>query len=418
MAPDVASAAPELSSLRLAETVTAQRGHARFLVGARLSEPAAEIVVQVSSASTDRLVRTARVATQPAGRAYLAVEGVSDSGFQLPAGPYRVSVRARDGAGGLSNELAQTFRLRLTAPRGRLDAYTIPVWPPFARQLGAQRDGQLVAAVAPGGAAVAAGLRRGDVIIAIGGRRVTTAGSMLGIRRALLAQRPIAVRFVRNGTARTATVTLAPDWTPAAEYAASLRIATTREPQAFAWAYARLADLIESGELESGRELIDAWPASWSNSGPGQLLLGELLFAEGKRGPALGAFTRARTRDPQMAPAAFGRGLVYDAQNRVPPAQTAFATAGMLDARDPIAPAFEAYVLIGAERFPEALAAADRAVKLDPRFADAHIPRGIALLKSGQTPPGLIALRRGLLDLADVERVQRLIDEHLEPADP
>ncbi len=110
--------------------------------------------------------------------------------------------------------------------------------------------------------------------------------------------------------------------------------------------------------------------------------------------------------------------LPLSALDKSAASQVAFATAARLDPTDPAAAAFQAYALLQADRTPEALAAARRAVRLDPRYGDAFLPYGISLLASGDRANGVVALRRGLLLLEEPERADRLISEHLNPTDP
>jgi hypothetical protein len=67
---------------------------------------------------------------------------------------------------------------------------------------------------------------------------------------------------------------------------------------------------------------------------------------------------------------------------------------------------------------PEAVAAGQTAVALDPRYADAFLPLGIALITGGDKPNGVKALRRGLVLLEEPDRADRLIRTHLNRADP
>ncbi len=94
-----ASAAPSLDSLRLPKKITAQQGHARFLAGVRISEPA-KLTVQVVRAKDSSVVQTTTDSeAREKGRAYIRVEGVDDRGYQLAAGVYRLRVQATNDAG-------------------------------------------------------------------------------------------------------------------------------------------------------------------------------------------------------------------------------------------------------------------------------------------------------------------------------
>lgn len=410
---------PKLSSLRLAKTVTAQKGHARFLVGIRLSEPA-KLTVIVSSNKNGESVRTLSPdEAREAGRSYLLVEAVDDRGFQLPAGSYKLRIQATSGDGEVSNTASGDFTLRLTRGRGMLDAVTVPSWRAVARPLGiTPGSGQIVAVVAPKGQAVQAGLRRGDVITKLNGVETTTAGALQTALRGLPAERAVRVEFQRKGEARMGIMRPEPDWTKQANYARSLEVARKRQRKVLAWAVAQVRERLDAGETDTAEDLLQDWPAAWQKSAPGQLLHGDILQAREEHAKALAAHSRARKRDQTMAEAWFGRGIALAGLKKPDRAAIEFARAAKLDPNDAAAPAFRSYVLSRAERTDEAIAAAQASVALDKRYADAHIPLGIALLAKGSRVPGIRALRTGLLLLDDNDRAAPLIEEHLDPADP
>ena len=62
--------------------------------------------------------------------------------------------------------------------------------------------------------------------------------------------------------------------------------------------------------------------------------------------------------------------------------------------------------------------AADAAILLDPRYEEARIARGVALIGLTRTAEGIADLRRGLLLLADPVRAQQIITSSLEPNTP
>ena len=75
-------------------------------------------------------------------------------------------------------------------------------------QAPANRSGAEIASLQAGSPAADAGLRTGDVVVAVDGRAITTADGLTG---AVSAQRPgdkVTVTYVRNGATRTASVTL------------------------------------------------------------------------------------------------------------------------------------------------------------------------------------------------------------------
>lgn len=418
MAAGPAAAAPTLDSLRLPRMVQGQQGHARMLVGVRLSQPAS-LTAQVIRADSGAVVRTATDASpRRAGRAYLLLDAVDGAGFQLPAGVYRLRIQATDAEGAVSAALQGAFTLRLTPPRGRLDAYTIPVWRAFRRSAGTAAPGHLVVAVTPRGAAAAAGIRRGDVIRAIGGTDVRSAGALAAAQRNLPARTGVRVDLVRRGSPVTVTLRPRPDWERAPDYGPALRWVTRREPRVFAYAAAQARQLIESGEADQAAAAIARWPAGWRASAPGQLLTGDIRADAGRWRPALGAYSRARARDRRMGAAEIGRGTALAELDRRRAAIAAYRAAAAIDPADPVAHGFLAYALLRDGRPAEAAAAAGEAVRLDKRYAEGFLPLGIALLGQGNRADGVKALRRGLLLLEDSERAARLIRTHLEPADP
>lgn len=413
-----AAAPPAINSVRLPATISAQQGHARFLVGVRLATRS-KLTVQVIAASGGRVVQTTTdTAERPAGRAYLRLDATDSSGFQLLQGAYRVRLQATDSQGRVSAEIERPFRLKLTPPRGLFDAYTLPLMRAFARQAGTKPGGRLVAVVAPKGAAAAAGLRRGDVITSVAGRSVEAPGAWATALRALPADKAVPVEYLRKGVARTGSLEAGPDWEASADLAKSLVVAVRREPRTLAYSIAQARQMVDSGKLTEARAVIRRWPKSWRTSAPGQLLQGDLLFKQNRWKPALGAFNRARARDKTLAAAEFGRGVALSSMKKGARSGAAFAAAARLDPTDAAAAGFEAYARINAKDIPEALIASRRAVALDPRYADAFLPFGISLLASGNRSAGIKALRRGLVLLEEQDRVAGLISKHLDPVNP
>jgi Flp pilus assembly protein TadD len=404
-----------LSGLRMPSRVVGQRGHARILVGARLNR-SATVTVQISSLKDGVLRRTVtQDRRHRKGRAFILLDAVNDAGFQLTQGVYRITVSARDPRGRLSNELGRNFRLRLTAPRGRFDAYTVPLLPAFRRT---HPIGQLVAVVAPGGTAATAGIRRGDIVTKIGRYWITTPGAMATAKRALLARRKIPVRVIRDGAALNLRMTPDPDWTARPDYGRSLRVASRRAPNDYAIHYARVAEMIDQGETTEAARALAGLRRSWRLAAPGQYLNGRIQRARNRQKPALGAFIRATARDPEFSEALIAQGALLTSRGRPERALVAFRRAAEADPRNATAHAFEAYVHIGEDSFEEALAAGNRALKIDPLFPDAQITRGIALVAAGRKAQGLQALRRGVLDLGDRTRAQQIAHQNIEPADP
>lgn len=411
-------AAPALDSLRMPKVVTAQQGHARFLVGVRLAT-ASRLTIQVLRRPAGTVVQSTTDATaRRAGRAYVRVEAVDSQGFQLLKGAYTIRIQATDAEGRVSSAVAAPFTLRLTAPRGKFTGYTIPLWRAFRRQAGTPAAGQLVAVVGPKTPLATAGIRRGDVITSINGVEVGSPGAWATALRSLPADTEVTVELVRDGAPLTLPLRPGPDWEAVPDYAKSLVVATRREPRSLALAVARARQLVETGKVVEAQALMARWPASWRASAPGHLVAAEAAGRRGRWKQALGAYNRARKADPTMAAAEFGRGLALSELDRTAPSALAFRSAGRLDPADPAAAGFRAYALLALDRGTEALAEAQRAVRLDVRYADGFLPLGIGLLAAGDKPGGVRMLRRGLILLEEPDRAGRLIAQHLDPTDP
>lgn len=415
-----ALSAPAVESLRLPKTVASQQGHARFLVGVRLTEPA-RLTVQVVTAADESVMQTITdTEPRPAGRTYLRIDAVDSLGFQLPAAAYRVRIQPISPSGESGETIQGSFRLRLTPPHGLFDVFAIPLMRPLRSSMGvgARVRGQYVAVVGPRGAAATAGLRRGDVITTIGGVAVDTPGAYATALRAMQANKPVTVEYLRDGTLTSAEVTPKPDWEPAPNYAASLVVATRREPRSLALAYARVRERVLAEEFTAARGLMRGWSAAWRRSVPGQLLQADILAGEERWKQALGAYNRARKGDPTHAQTDLGRGIATIELGNPRRAVGILAVAGRTDPRDAEIAGYQAYAFLRAELGAKAVTAAQRAVTLDRFYADGYLPLGIALLGLDQRKPGVQALRRGLILLDDADRAQRLITAYLDPSDP
>ncbi len=413
-----AAAAPTLDSLRLPKKVSAQQGHARFLAGVRLSERA-RLTIQVINAKDGSIVQSKTDTNlRPKGRAYVRVEAVDDSGYQLPAGRYKLRFQATNDGGEASSLREGPFQLTLTQARGRFDAYTIPLTPSLRRYAGTRVPGQYVAVVAPRGVAVQAGLRRGDVITAIGGTSVASAGAYETILRALPAEKPVTVDYLRKGTAAQTTITPKPDWEAAPAYTASFKVAVRRDRKNLALAVAQVHHLAGENRFVDAKMAIDGWPRAWRASGPGQFAQAELLAAQENWKQALGAYNRARKKNAKDPAIELGRAIAYLELDRTAPAITALKRAATLDDQDAEIAGYTAYAYLRAERTSEAVTAGQRAVTLDRHYADGYLPLGIARLGLDERKPGVQALRRGLILLEDAARADRLIATYLNPTDP
>jgi len=129
--------------------------------------------------------------------------------------------------------------------RGLLGVAVQDLTPELARALGVgNADGALVSRVDPGSAAAAAGLRPGDLIVAVNGRPVTGAGALRAYIGLLRVGTPLALELIRKG-ARIRLESAVGD--PYAGYVDGKRLAPVLEG-------ARLGDLIRS----SGRDYRSA----------------------------------------------------------------------------------------------------------------------------------------------------------------
>jgi len=129
--------------------------------------------------------------------------------------------------------------------RGLLGVAVQDLTPELARALGVgNADGALVSRVDPGSAAAAAGLRPGDLIVAVNGRPVTGAGALRAYIGLLRVGTPLALELIRKG-ARIRLESAVGD--PYAGYVDGKRLSPVLEG-------ARLGDLIRS----SGRDYRSA----------------------------------------------------------------------------------------------------------------------------------------------------------------
>jgi tetratricopeptide (TPR) repeat protein len=333
-------------------------------------------------------------------------------------GRYRVRVQATDAQSRVSPPLERVITLRLTPPRGRLDAYVMPLWNGMARSLGIPaRGGQLVAAVAPGGDVLKSGIRRGDVITGINGKSTLTPGAMATALRALPADTDVPVTIRRGTEERTVTLKVPPDWNAVPDLSRTLTVVVRRNPRSMAYGVAYARYLVEQGKADDAQELIDAWPRSWRTSAPGQAVQAQLFERSGQAQKALASWNRARAKDPRMPAAAFGRAIALNSLGKDAEAAEAFGDAFRLDPSDASAGAFRAFSLIRAENIPASREAALAAEALDPEYADGKVAAGIALIQTRNPARGVVKLREGLILTDDAARAQTIIDQYLEPAD-
>jgi len=408
--------APRVSSVLMPSGVVARQGHARFLVGMRTATEA-RVIVRVLSEATGRVVKTTKTAGRHApGRVWLLVAATNDRGFQLVAGRYQVEVYAVDALKRRSNVIKRRFRLTLRPPRGALHAYTVPAWPSITAGVAAAPGGQIVAAVGPDSAVAKSGLQRGDVIRVLNGRAVDSRGAWFAAVRLLPANVAVAVEIDRAGVRSALQFTPPPDWTALPDYAPALAAAVAASPAVRAYRYAAARERLDARATATAKTLYAAWPAAERTSAPGEFISGAILAAEGDSLGALGAYNRALVADPTISSLQFGRGVAFTSiPNRNDKAVEAFRQATVLDPTDGVAATFLAFALLRSDQFAAALAATDTALTLDPRYEEARIARGLALIGLSRTAEGVAELKRGLALVADAARAQQIITASLEP---
>jgi hypothetical protein len=422
--PAAPSGPPLLSGLEVPRTVGGQQGHAKLLVGVRTTTAATFTLRIVDAASKVLVKMTTTSSLHPPGRAFLLFDATSQQGYEMPDGTYELTITGTDARGRRSAALKAVFRVKLKPAHGRLDAYTVPLWPAFARQLRARPGGHLVTAVAPGGAAVAAGLRRGDVITAIGGRPVLTPGQLATALRDLPAGGAVPIDFIRPGSANAPPLSIryliAPpaDYTAPPRYAASFAVILKRTAGLLAYSYAAAKDLVEEGKPDAARDMVNSWPLAWRRSAPGQLVMGDILVAQGETKGALGAYTRAAKADPSLSVPQVQRGLALATLGNIPAAGGAFAAAVRADPHDAVALGYRAYLLAATGSAAAALDLANRTIARQPNYEYGHLARGLALIALGRQQDGVTALKRGLLLSSDHTRAGQIITQYLEPNDP
>ena len=406
-----------LRNLKVPASVSAPQGHARFLVGVRVSGPGT-VTAQVFDTKGDKLVQTTTATATAPGRVYMLLQATNQQGYQLPAGKYRIRLQASDAQSRVSNTLQKTVSLATTSPRGRLDMDLVPLWRPLARSLKLPaQGGQLVGALAPRGEAVKAGIRRGDVILSINSVPTLTTGQLQTALRGLPAGKPVDVQFRRGRAERTVKLTASPDWTPVADLSRAYAAAQNRSPKVLAVAVARALYLARTGKQADAAKLYAAWPRGWKRSAPGQFVNGRILERRKQTKPALGAYTRALARDARMGEAAMARGTILSQRGQQKAATVAFTKAAAIDPKDATAAAFEAFSMVRAELPGDALAPARSAVAIDPNLGEAKIALGLALVLNKQQARGVVALREGVTLTDNAQLATQVIDQYLEPTD-
>ncbi len=406
---------PHISVLRLRPVITAQQGHARFMVGL-VSRGPVTVTIQITSRKDKKVVRTVTGReNHPQGAVWFLVQAVTDQGYQLPTGTYTVTIRAKDPRGRKATALTRDIRLVLTPPRGHLDGFTVPNLPAIARQLAIPHGGQLVTALAARGILVTAGLRRGDVITKLNNLDVTTPGQWSPALKLLPADTPVPIEYRRGTEVRTGTITATPDWNPAPDYAKTFVVLLKRNPTTLGYLLASGRDRLDAQKPDQAQAQLDAWPAGLRATAIGHMLQGEILLAKDDLNGALAACARATVKDPSLAPALLCQGLVLSRLDRTADSVPVFQSAVIADPSNAIAQAFLAYALVATQQYDSAIAAATEASRLDQRYEDGPLALGLALIATDQKATGVAQLKKGLLFMSDQTRADTLITNNLEP---
>ncbi len=408
---------PVLSGLISPRIVTAQQGHARFLVGARLSVPA-RFVVRITRTATNRVMKTVTSAgVHRAGRVFLLVQATDSRGYQLPAGAYTVFLGATGAHGRNARGHSYALTLTYTAPRGVLDWYTIPNDADIRSSLGLHTSlGQVVAAVQPGSSAAAAGIVRGDVITTINGTAVATPGGLARATRTLPANTPVTIELLRGIVPMTTTLSAPPDWSAVPDLGPQLGAAAATK--AFAYGDALATYDIGTGNIPAATKIIAGWSKANAATATAQMARAQLLAAEHNPPGALAFWSRALATDGGLSQAAFGLGIAENGVGNDPAAANAFMRAATLDPASAADPAYAALALEQAHLPYLALGPAASAISIDPSDPNALAAAGIAAIETGRRGAGVPILERGLLLTDDPARAQLLITTFLEPSVP
>jgi len=410
-------APPRVSGLLMPSAVTAKQGHARLLVGIRTATEA-RVIVRLISVKTGKVVRTTKTPGRHApGRVWLLVEGTNSQGFQLLRGRYVAEVYAVDARKRRSNTITKRFTLTLKTPRGVFQAYMVPAWPSIIAGVATTPGGQIAAAVAPASTLAKAGLRAGDVIRVLNGIPVDSRGAWSTALRSLPAGTAVPVEFDRAGVRQTITYKAPPDWAAPSKYVPPLASAAASGTLVFK--YAAIRERLDARDAKLAKTLYAGWSAAEKAGAPGEFLSGAIAAAEAAPvATAAGAYNRALALDPTMAAVQFAMGLARTAAGQNDRAITAFQAARTLDPTDAISATFHAYAFLKVDRFAEALSAADAAIAQDPRYEEARIARGVALIGLRRAPEGVAEIKRGLTLMDNAARAQQIITSSLEPNTP
>lgn len=139
------------------------------------------------------------------------------------------------------------------------------------------------------------------------------------------------------------------------------------------------------------------------------LASGDTHLREGRLGEAEAAYRELLRIDAEYPPARIRLGLVYNADRRFEAALAEFERVTRAEPRNADAHEGLAEALYGLRKYPESLAAADRAVALYPKGAGAHYLAGLAHAALGERAQAMERHAR-LLELGSADYAQRLLE--------
>ncbi len=408
--PSVASAQPKVSKFTAPSTITGRQGHARALVNVT-SHSRSRVIVRLVN-RRGQVVNTVKSApAQPRGRVWLAMDATTLSGFQIPAGRYTLQAYAVSGKR-RSNVLRRSVTIRFTRARGTIQALTVPAWPSTIAGIATAPGGQIVTAVAPDTPTAASGLVAGDVIRAVNGIPVDSAGQWLRLQRGLNAGVATTLDVDRAGARTRLSIIPAPDWTPRPDWSKIL----PAKPGNLATALSAIRARLDAGDVAGADALFQQLSTTDQRSAPGWLATGLIRLERNDALGAQAAFNYAVAADPAMTEARFQRGLALIARGRLDLAEQGLHQASGADPADALAPTFRAFALLRADRFADAFTAGQLAIAIDPAYSEGHIATGIAHISLGRKAAGVADIRKGLVLMDDAKRRTDMIARYLIPA--
>lgn len=138
----------------------------------------------------------------------VSVDAGGAAEMQRLTGQRGVPVTVIDGQAVVGFDVARLEALLASQRRPRLGAAIADAAAMAAQGRTAEKQGAYVGRVASGGAAEAAGLAAGDVIVSVAGKPIHGAADLQGVLPRLPPGRDIPIAYVRDGRERTASLRL------------------------------------------------------------------------------------------------------------------------------------------------------------------------------------------------------------------